>query len=144
MPTWGWLSAMARTTNLRMGGVVFDYGADEVFAGTEEIVITPQSDPPLQAGTYFVSVVVFATGVEVNCTLTATVELEGEAPPTISGGTLTPGQPADFRLGPVDSPLLFNGDFSFQLEVPEAASRITLTLEFRRSRCRCGSVCPFR
>ena len=63
------------------------------------------------------------------CTLTAEVELDGEASGPISGGTLTPGQPADFRLGPVDSPLLFNGDFSFQLEVPEAASRITFTLE---------------
>ena len=45
------------------------------------------------------------------------------------GGTLTPGQPADFRLGPVDSPTLFTGDHSFRLEVPEAASRITFTLE---------------
>ena len=57
------------------------------------------------------------------------MELDGEDQTPISGGTLTPGQPADFRLGPVDSPLLFNGDFSFQLEVPEAASRITFTLE---------------
>ena len=47
----------------------------------------------------------------------------------ISGGTLTPGQPADFRLGPVDSRTLFTGDHSFRLEVPEAASRITFTLE---------------
>ena len=98
-------------------------------AGNERILITPRSDPPLRAGTYFVSVAVWATGVVANCTLTAEVELEGETRPTISGGTLTPGQPADFRLGPVDSPLLFNGDFSFQLEVPEAASRITFTLE---------------
>ena len=98
-------------------------------AGNEEIVITPQSDPPLRAGTYFVSVGVFATGVIANCTLTAEVELDEEDQTPISGGTLTPGQPADFRLGPVDSPLLFNGDFSFQLEVPEAASRITFTLE---------------
>ena len=82
-----------------------------------------------ERGTYFVSVAVFATGVVANCTLTAEVELDGEDQTPISGGTLTPGQPADFRLGPVDSPLLFNEDFSFQLEVPEAASRITFTLE---------------
>ena len=98
-------------------------------AGNERILITPRSDPPLRAGTYFVSVAVFATGVVANCTLTAEVELDGEDQTPISGGTLTPGQPADFRLGPVDSPLLFNEDFSFQLEVPEAASRITFTLE---------------
>ena len=86
---------------LENGRVVFDYGADEFLAGTEEIVITPQSDPPLQAGTYFVSVVVFATGVEVNCTLTAEVELDGEAPPPMPGGRpLTPGQPVSFQRGP--------------------------------------------
>ena len=110
------------------GRIVTDYRSRNP-TGNEEIVITPQSDPPLRAGTYFVSVSVFATGVAAMCTLTAEVELDGEASGPISGGTLTPGQPADFRLGPVDSPLLFNGDFSFQLEVPEAASRITFTLE---------------
>ena len=114
---------------LQDGSPVFDYFSDEVFAGTEEIVITPQSDPPLRAGTYFVSVLVFDTGVVANCTLTAEVELDGEAPPPISGGTLVPGQPADFRLGPVDSRTLFAGDHSFRLEAPENASRVIFTLE---------------
>ena len=109
--------------------LVFDYFADEVFAGTEEIVITPQSDPPLQAGTYFVSVGVLATGVEVNCTLTAEVEREGGTPPPTSDGTLTPGQPVSFHRGPVDSPTFFHGGFSFRLEVPDNASRVTFTLE---------------
>ena len=111
------------------GSVVFDYAADEVYEGTEEIVITPQSDPPLRAGTYFVSVGVFATGVVANCTLTAEVELDGEAPPPISGGPLVPGQPADFRLGPVDSRTLFTRDHSFRLEAPENAARVIFTLE---------------
>ena len=111
------------------GRPVFDYFADEVFAGTEEIVITPQSDPPLQAGTYFVSVGVFATGVEVNCTLTAEVEREGGTPPPTSDGTLTPSQPVSFQRGPVDNPRLFARNDSFRLEVPEDASRVTFTLE---------------
>ena len=115
--------------DLEDGRPVYDYAADEVFAGTEEIVITPQSDPPLQAGTYFVSVVVFATGVVVNCKLTATVEPEGVAPPPTSGNTLTPGQPVSFQRGPRDSPTLFFGPNSFRLEVPEDASRVTFTLE---------------
>ena len=42
---------------------------------------------------------------------------------------ITPGEPADFRLGPVDSPTLFAGDHSFRLEAPENASRVTFTLE---------------
>ena len=115
--------------DLENGRLVFDYFADEVFAGTEEIVISPQSDPPLQAGTYFVSVGVLATGVEVNCTLTAEVEREGGTPPPTSDGTLTPSQPVSFQRGPVDNPTIFFGNHSFRLEVPEDASRVTFTLE---------------
>ena len=42
---------------------------------------------------------------------------------------LASGQPVAFRLGPVDSPMLFSGDASFQVEVPEGATRATFTLE---------------
>ena len=42
---------------------------------------------------------------------------------------LTPGQTADFRLGPVDAARLFSGDDSFRLEVSENASRVIFTLE---------------
>ena len=110
--------------------VVSDH-ASEGPTGNERIAITRRSDPPLRAGAYFVSIALFDTGVVANCTLTAEVELEGEGEtlPTISGGTLTPGQPADFRLGPVDSPTLFAGDHSFRLEAPENATRIIFTLE---------------
>ncbi len=41
---------------------------------------------------------------------------------------LTSGQPDNFRLGPVDSPTLFTGDFSYRLEVPDNASRATFDL----------------
>ena len=108
--------------------VVADY-ASEGITGNERIVITPRSDPPLQAGTYFVSIALFDTGVVADGTLTAEVELDGESPPPISGGPLTPGQPTDFRLGPVDTPTLFTGNDSFQLEVSENASRVIFTLE---------------
>ena len=58
------------------------------------------------------------------------MELDEEDQTPISGGTLTPGQPTDFRLGPVDTPTIFTwGNHSFRLEAPEAASRITFTLE---------------
>ena len=113
--------------DLRDGMVVTDYSSRGP-TGNEEIVITRQSDPPLRAGTYFVSLGVFDTGVVARCTLTAEMELDEEAPPPISGGPLVPGQPADFRLGPVDNPTLFNRDFSFRLEVPENPYRVTLTV----------------
>ena len=101
--------------------LVYDYGVDKVVVGTEEIFVTAQSDPPLRAGTYFVSVVVIATGVVAECTLTAK-EYRG-------GGPLTHEQPSAFRLGPVDSPILLNGILSFRLEVPEDVSRVTFILE---------------
>ena len=125
----GLLVRYGEDNDIQGGRLVFDYAADEVLAGTEEVVITPQSDPPLRAGTYFVSVVVFATGVVVNCELTAEVEPDGGSPPPTSGRMLTPGQPADFRLGPVDAARLFSGDDSFRLEVSENASRVIFTLE---------------
>ncbi|MDE2927703.1 MAG: PPC domain-containing protein [Acidobacteriota bacterium] len=112
------------------GRVVYDY-ASRGDTGDEEIVITPDSDPQLQAGAYFVSVLLYDTGVTAECTLTAEVERDddGEDPEPIGGGPLTPGQPSDFRLGPVDNPTLFAGNRSFRLEVPEAATLVTLVLE---------------
>ena len=114
--------------DVQNGSIVSDYSS-EGLTGNEEIVITPQSDPPLRAGTYFVSVALFDTGVVAMATLTAEVERDDTPLPPISGGTLTPGQPSAFRLGPVDSLTLFTGDHSFRLEAPENASRITFTLE---------------
>ena len=108
--------------------VVSDYSS-EGLTGNEEIVITPQSDPPLRAGTYFVSVALFETGVVAMATLTAEVERDDAPLPPISGGTLTPGQPAAFRLGPVESPILFIGEHSFRMEVPTDASRVIFTME---------------
>ena len=115
--------------DIQDGRAVFDYFGNGILGEHGGIVITPQSDPPLRSGTYFVSVAVFATGVVANCTLTAEVEREGGTPPPTSDGTLTPGQPVSFRRGPVDTPTLFHGDNSFRLEVPENASRVTFTLE---------------
>ena len=62
---------------------------------------------------------------------TTPVDVETLTPESrpISGGPLTPEQSASFRLGPIDSPTLFYGDFSFRLEVPENASRVIFTLE---------------
>ena len=113
--------------DLQNGRAVSDYSS-EGLTGNEEIVITPQSDPPLRAGTYFVSVALFDTGVVAMATLTAEVERDDTPLPPISGGTLTPGQPSAFRLGPVESPTLFTGDHSFRMEVPTGASRVIFTM----------------
>ena len=107
--------------------VVSDYSSAGP-TGNEEIVVTPQSDPPLRAGTYFISIALSDTGVAAACTLEATMERDAALPP-ISGGLLTPGQPAAFRLGPLDRRTVFTGDDSFRLLVPEGATRVIFTLE---------------
>ena len=48
------------------------------FTDNERIGITRHSDPPLRAGTYFVSIAVFATGVVAEGTLTVRVETDAE------------------------------------------------------------------
>ena len=53
--------------------------------------------------------------------------------PEITGGALPPRQPAAFRLGPVDAPMLFSGDSSFQVEVPEGRRPRNLHAGIRRS-----------
>ena len=96
-----------------------------------ELVINRSSDPPLRAGTYYVALLLYPTLAAITSpvegTLTATIETA--APPRISGGPLTPGQPAPFRLGPVDNPTIFFGPNSFRLEVPENATRVTFSLQ---------------
>ena len=57
------------------GRVVADYSSEGI-TGNERIGITRRSDPPLRAGTYFVSVLVFDTGVVAEGTITATVETD--------------------------------------------------------------------
>ena len=112
--------------DLRNGRVVTDYSSTGR-TGNEEITIDSESNPPLRAGIYYASLALFDTGVVATGTITAEVELEEAAPP-ISGGLLEPGQPADFRLGPVDNPTLFTGGFSYRFETPENAVRLTFTL----------------
>ena len=118
--------------DIRNGIAVSDYSS-RGYTGNEKITITRQSDPPLQDGTYYASLALYDTGAAAEGTLTAEVELDEDAiptpEPTVGGGPLTPGQPAGFRLGPVDSPTLFTGDHSFRLEVPGNASRVIFTLE---------------
>jgi len=69
------LVRFAANPDLQNGRVVTDY-RHRNRAGNERIVITPQSTPPLQAGTYYVAIGVFTTGSVVEGTLTAEVERE--------------------------------------------------------------------
>ncbi len=117
-----------RDNELQDGQVVRDH-ASRGSSGNERIVITRYSNPPLQTGTWFVSLLLYDTNAAAEGTLTATLGFDEEPPPVREvGGPLTPGQPAAFRLGPVGSSTLFNGEFSFRLEVPADAARVTFDL----------------
>ena len=130
-----WISMFVKFGRNIEGRYPLDAGlnSDHVALGIineREIVIDRSSYPSLRAGTYYVALslnsTIAATDSPIEGTLTATIETA--APPSISGGPLTPGQPANFRLGPVDNPRLFRGDYSYRLEVPENASRVTFAL----------------
>ena len=117
-----------RDNELQDGQVVRDHSSRGP-SGNERIVITRYSNPPLQTGTWFVSLLLYDTNAAAEGTLTATLGFDEEPPPVREvGGPLTPGQPAAFRLGPVGSSTLFNGEFSFRLEVPADAARVTFDL----------------
>ena len=62
------------------GNVVSDYSS-EGSTGNEQIVVTRQSDSPLRAGTYFVSLMLRTTGAVAEVTVTA----EFDAPPPTGG-----------------------------------------------------------
>ena len=66
------------------GDIVADYSSTS-FSGNEEIVVTRSSSPPLQAGTWFVSLGLFDTGRAAEGTLTATLEFDEAPPPSPSG-----------------------------------------------------------
>ena len=68
--------------DIRDGRVISDYSSEGP-TGNEEIIITRQSDPPLRAGTYFVSLGVRTTGVVAE----GTVRAEFDTPQQTGGPT---------------------------------------------------------
>jgi len=106
------------------GGRVVADSRSEGNDGNETIVITGAA---LRPGTYFIATALFTAGVAAECALTATVST-GTAP-TTGPVTLTSGAPSSFRLGPVSSATLFNGQRGFRVEVPQGATRLDIRLQ---------------
>ena len=80
----------------------------------------------LSAGVYYIAV--SSSGSRTG-SYTLHARVTAAPPPSNrAGGPLTPGQPANFRLGPVDNPTIFHGDYSYRLEVPANATRVTFAL----------------
>lgn len=100
-----------------------DYYSENLF-GNESIVITANSNPPLRAGVYFISIGVFTQNAAVAATLQATVTGAGQSAPN----TLTPGQSRNFTLPAIASATLFNGANGFTVVVPANATQLEVRL----------------
>ncbi|MBC7926701.1 MAG: PPC domain-containing protein, partial [Bryobacteraceae bacterium] len=115
------------------GKVIAD-ASSEGNSGRETIVITSDSRPALQAGTYYIAIGVFVTGTPVTATLTATASGGGSTnppPPADQGDprSLTSGQARSFSFSSVSQPTLANGEAGFYVDVPENAARLDVKLE---------------
>jgi hypothetical protein len=111
------------------GGIpIADYYSENLF-GSESIVITPNSNPPLRAGVYFISLGVFSNNVAIPATLQATVTAAGQAAPN----QLTPGQPRTFTLPAVGSATLFNAANGFTVNVPANATQLEVRVNMATS-----------
>lgn len=96
--------------------------------GNELITINAQSTPPLRAGTYFIGLGLFTSGVAVTGNVTATVS----STPAGMGGqpvVLSSGVARTVNLPATASPTLFAGDLAFQITVPEGATRLRIDLK---------------
>jgi len=117
---------------LAEGRVTSDFSA-ATDSGDETIVITPTSSPALRAGTYFIAMALFTTGVEARGTLTAIVTGGGGTttpPPTTSNAVaLTSGVARAITLEPTTAGTLLTGSNAYRIDVPQGATRLEIRLE---------------
>ncbi len=106
--------------------ILSDYKSDGD-AGDEQISISSSSSPPLRPGTYFISLIVWTPDREVSGNVTATVTgATPTAPP--APRVLISGTPATFALPAVDRPTLYNGNYSFRVDVGPNSGRLEIRL----------------
>ncbi len=118
----------ARDNRVNTAGnaVTADYRS-EGETGDEEISITGSNTPPLRAGTYYVSLLVYTTGREASGTITATVAGRPRAAPS-APFTLTPGSAAPFSLPATERPTLFSGNYQYKIVVPPNSAKLDIRL----------------
>ena len=114
-------SATLQWSSTNAASVTIDQGIGAVEASGSRLV------SPTGTTTYRI-VATNADGRTAADSATVTVTAPPPSGP-IAGGPLTPGQPARFRLGPVDAPTIFVGRDSYRLEVPANATRVTFSLQ---------------
>lgn len=111
------------------GELVADYFAEGP-TGNETITITRRSEPPLEAGTYFIALGNYARNVQVSGVVTATVERTPAPPASGQGRTLSFGQAVGWAHNAVEQPTLFSGANAYRLDVTNVSRmEIALTTE---------------
>lgn len=118
----------ARDSRINPAGnaVTSDYRS-EGETGDEEISITGSSTPPLRAGTYYVSLLVYTTGREASGTITATVTGRPASAPS-TAVTLASGRAAAFSLPATNRPTLFSGNYQYKIVVPPNSAKLDIRL----------------
>ncbi len=113
---------------VRNGEIVADYSSTRE-TGEERITINASSNPPLRAGTYYIALAAFTSGVRISGTLTATIASGGSTPPPSGGPTvLTSGTRQTLLFNPVSDPTFFNGNKSYAIDVPANATKLDIQL----------------
>lgn len=111
------------------GRVTADYQSTTAGAN-ESIVIDVNSNPSLRAGTYFISIAQFTTGVPVQGTMIATIETGGGTAQPPAAVVLTSGVPRDFTLPSVTTGTLFTAPtLLHSINVPTGATRLTIRVQ---------------
>jgi len=108
-------------TTISGGLPLADYYSENLI-GNESIVITANSNPPLRAGVYFISMGVFSNNVAIPATLQATITTASQTAPNV----LTTGTPRTFNFPAVGSATLFNGANSYTVNVPANATQLEI------------------
>ncbi|MBZ2179716.1 MAG: pre-peptidase C-terminal domain-containing protein [Acidobacteria bacterium] len=108
------------------GELIADYYAEGT-TGNETIVITRSSQPPLEAGTYFIALGNFARNVQVTGVVTATVERAPAPPAAAQARTLVLNQPLNWSFPAVEGPTLLSDANAFRLDVTNV-SRMEIVL----------------
>ena len=100
--------------NRAVPSTTFDVDHSEP-VGTDTVVVTTASNPPLRSGTYYIGVVVLSADSLKTGDLVATVS----SPPATT--TLTSGVPARFEVAASSSPVIYIG---YTVVVPAGATRL--------------------
>ena len=117
--------------DLVVGELVTDHSA-ESDSGNELLTVDSGSQPPLRAGTYYVSVGLFTRNTPASGTISVVFERDvapPAPPPSTSGQTLESGRAAQFTLPATAAPTLYFGDFSYRFNVPSASGRLQVVMK---------------